>query len=407
MINFWVKTPLYLRIIGAVVLGLIFGLALGKDAALLSIPAKLILRLLTAIAPPLILLAIIQALVHAQLREGQATRLAKALIINTLVAICIGLFVANLIKPGALSQFTTNSQKEITSIYQGPITQFLDNIPKSILGPFTDDGKVIGVIIVALAFGIAFRRFKNYPISTIQDLLHIGLSSLTIILNWVVNLVPLAVFGIVASTIGLKGFSDFIALGWFVLSVIFALLLQACYYLTLIRFKSWVSPLTILSGARDALFMAFSTSSSTATMPITYACLRNNIKLREESASLGALVGSNFNNDGTALYEAMSALFVAQLLNLNLTLFQQLAVAITSIAASVGAAGIPEAGLVTMTMVFGAVGLPTEYIAILLTVDWLLDRCRTTINVMGDITVSCLLDGRSTEQSSTKKNSVD
>jgi len=407
MINFWVKTPLYLRIIGAVVLGLIFGLALGKDAALLSIPAKLILRLLTAIAPPLILLAIIQALVHAQLREGQATRLAKALIINTLVAICIGLFVANLIKPGALSQFTTNSQKEITSIYQGPITQFLDNIPKSILGPFTDDGKVIGVIIVALAFGIAFRRFKNYPISTIQDLLHIGLSSLTIILNWVVNLVPLAVFGIVASTIGLKGFSDFIALGWFVLSVIFALLLQACYYLTLIRFKSWVSPLTILSGARDALFMAFSTSSSTATMPITYACLRNNIKLREESASLGALVGSNFNNDGTALYEAMSALFVAQLLNLNLTLFQQLAVAITSIAASVGAAGIPEAGLVTMTMVFGAVGLPTEYIAILLTVDWLLDRCRTTINVMGDITVSCLLDGRTTEQSSTKNNSVD
>lgn len=143
--------------------------------------------------------------------------------------------------------------------------------------------------------------------------------------------------------------------------------------------------------------MAFSTSSSTATMPITYACLRNNIKLREESASLGALVGSNFNNDGTALYEAMSALFIAQILNLNLTLFQQLAVAITSIAASVGAAGIPEAGLVTMTMVFSAVGLPTEYIAILLTVDWLLDRCRTTINVMGDITVSCLLDGKKAE----------
>ena len=132
-------------------------------------------------------------------------------------------------------------------------------------------------------------------------------------------------------------------------------------------------------------------------MPITYACLRNIIKIREESASLGALVGSNFNNDGTALYEAMSALFIAQLLNLNLTLLQQLMVAITSIAASVGAAGIPEAGLVTMTMVFNAVGLPTEYIAILLTVDWLLDRCRTTINVMGDITVSCLLDGKTAE----------
>lgn len=397
MINFWVKTPLYLRIIGAVLIGLLFGLILGKDAALLSIPAKLILRLLSTIAPPLILLSIVQALVHAQLREGQAARLAKALIINTLAAICIGLFVVNFIKPGSWSHFTRNSQEKITSIFQGPLTQFLDNVPKSILGPLTDDGKVIGVIIVALAFGVALRRFKDYPISTIQDLLHIGLSSLTTILNWIVNLVPFAVFGIVASTIGVKGFSDFIALGWFVFSVIFALLLQTCYYLTLIRVKSWVPPFKILSGARDALVMAFSTSSSTATMPITYACLRNNIKLREESASLGALVGSNFNNDGTALYEAMSALFIAQLLNLNLTLFQQLTVAITSIAASVGAAGIPEAGLVTMTMVFGAVGLPTEYIAILLTVDWLLDRCRTTINVMGDITVSCLLDGETAE----------
>jgi DAACS family dicarboxylate/amino acid:cation (Na+ or H+) symporter len=143
--------------------------------------------------------------------------------------------------------------------------------------------------------------------------------------------------------------------------------------------------------------MAFSTSSSTATMPVTFACLRNNIKLRESSASMGALVGSNFNNDGTALYEAMSALFIAQILDLHLNLSQQFIIAVTSIAASVGAAGIPEAGLVTMTMVFSAVGLPTEYIAVLLTVDWFLDRCRTVINVMGDITVSCLLDGSTQE----------
>ena len=132
-------------------------------------------------------------------------------------------------------------------------------------------------------------------------------------------------------------------------------------------------------------------------MPVTFACLRNNIKLRESSASMGALVGSNFNNDGTALYEAMSALFIAQILDLHLNLSQQFIIAITSIAASVGAAGIPEAGLVTMTMVFSAVGLPTEYIAVLLTVDWFLDRCRTVINVMGDITVSCLLDGSTQE----------
>jgi Na+/H+-dicarboxylate symporter len=134
------------------------------------------------------------------------------------------------------------------------------------------------------------------------------------------------------------------------------------------------------------------------TMPVTFEGLRQ-VGLREESASLGALVGSNFNNDGTALYEAMAALFVSQMLatqglGAELTLLQQLSVVVTSVVASVGAAGIPEAGLVTMTLVFHAVGLPVEYIALLLPVDWFLDRCRTVINVMGDMNVSCMLDGR-------------
>ena len=129
-------------------------------------------------------------------------------------------------------------------------------------------------------------------------------------------------------------------------------------------------------------------------MPVTYSCLRDRVGLREQSASMGALVGANFNNDGTALYEAMSALFISQMLGLQLDLGQQLLVVLTSIVASVGAAGIPEAGLVTMTLVFSAVGLPIRFIALLLTVDWFLDRCRTAINVMGDMCSTCLLDGR-------------
>ena len=129
-------------------------------------------------------------------------------------------------------------------------------------------------------------------------------------------------------------------------------------------------------------------------MPVTYACLTEKVGVREESASMGALVGANFNNDGTALYEAMAALFIAQMIGQDLSITQQLIIVLTSIIASVGAAGIPEAGLVTMTLVFTAVGLPIEYIALLLAVDWFLDRCRTTINVLGDVNISCLLDGR-------------
>jgi Na+/H+-dicarboxylate symporter len=117
-------------------------------------------------------------------------------------------------------------------------------------------------------------------------------------------------------------------------------------------------------------------------------------------------VGANFNNDGTALYEAMAALFVAQMLGVELGFGQQLLVVLTSVIASVGAAGIPEAGLVTMSRVFTAVRLATEYIALLLSVDWFLDRCRTMINVMGDVSVACLLDGRTRGEVNTAAKSL-
>lgn len=388
--------PLYARILAAVALGVGAGLALGEQARALETPAKLVLRLLGALAPPLILLAIVQALMRAHLGGRQALRLVALLLTNTLAAIFIGLAVANIVQPGAWTQATPGAgpAKAASAAAADPLSQLLDSVPKSILGPFSDNGSVMGVIFIAVAFGVALRGVKTHEVRTVEDLVHVALSSLITILHWIIDVVPLAVFGIVASIIGVKGFRDFVALGGFVVAVLIGLSLQGLYYALRIRLGSWARPLDVINGVRDALVMAFSTGSSTATMPVTYERLREKVGLREQSASMGALVGSNFNNDGTALYEAMSALFVAQLLGLQLTLGQQFLVVLTSVIASVGAAGIPEAGLVTMTMVFRAVALPTDYIAILLTVDWLLDRCRTAINVMGDVTVSCLLDGK-------------
>ncbi len=397
ILSWWHATPLYLRILTAVALGVLTGVLLGDKAGPLQIPSKLVLRVLGALAPPLILLAIIQALMRAQLVGRQAMRLVILLVTNTLVAIAIGLLVANTIRPGRWTEVVPQAAAEKAAEAHDPLSLFLESVPKSMLGPFSDDGKVMSVIFLAVAFGIALRGVRHHEVHTVEDLITVALNSLITVLHWIIDVVPLAVFGIVASIVGVKGFSDFIALGGFVLSVLLALSLQTAYYLTRVRLGSWVPVRKLLAGTRDALVMAFSTGSSTATMPVTYALLREKVGLREQSASLGALVGSNFNNDGTALYEAMSALFVAQLLGMQLTLGQQFMVVLTSVVASVGAAGIPEAGLVTMTMVFNAVGLPTEYIAMLLTVDWFLDRCRTAINVMGDITVSCLLDGTTPE----------
>jgi DAACS family dicarboxylate/amino acid:cation (Na+ or H+) symporter len=362
----WHRTPLYLRILGGVVLGVLAGLVLRVQAPVgwfrplqpllpvaegLAIPSQLVLRLLGALAAPLILLAVVQALMHAKFPRGSGLRLVSLLVLNTLVAILIGLAVANTIQPGRWTDAGRLAQESKHAQAAGLLTQFLDNIPRSVLGPLTDGGKVISVIILAIAFGLAFRQLKETPIATLSDLVDVTLKALIVMLHWIIEVIPLAVFGIVASLIALKGFGAFVGLGAFVVAVLVALFLQMCYYLVRIKFGSWVSPLAVLRGMRDALVMAFSTASSTATMPVTYACLRERVGLRERSASLGALVGANFNNDGTALYEAMAALFISQLIGVKLTLLQQFLVVLTSVAASVGAAGIPEAGIVTMTLV--------------------------------------------------------
>jgi len=504
----WTRTPLYLRIVAGLVFGVITGLAFGASTAVLAVPSRLVLRMLGALAPGLIMVAIIKALLEAQLEPGTAPKLIRLLVINTLVAIFIGLLVANVLSPGswtrdprhpsasaaerseqpgalgaqanAAARWTERQPKQPDNQASPPATpgartepqlrvpvpcctlpseepaqqkaeagagsptsvalsssaaaetqvapaaettqtpenkaqpdilqQFLDNIPRSLLGPLGDDGKVLGVIFWALAFGVALRTrphgsevtLAQYPVSSFKDVVDLALTAFVVILHWVIEFVPFAVFGLVASIVGTQGFQPFLALGAFIIAVLVGLFLQTSYYLTRVRLGSWVRPLDLLRACRDALVMAFSTASSTVTMPVTYEALRDRVGLRERSASLGALVGSNFNNDGTALYEAMAALFVSQLLAAQgighaLSLGQQLTVVITSVVASVGAAGIPEAGLVTMTMVFHAVQLPTEYIALLLPVDWFLDRCRTVINVMGDMAVSCLMDGKDRE----------
>lgn len=390
----WQGIPLYARIVIALVIGVIVGLLLGSHAAVLAVPGKLVLRLLGALAPALILAAIVHTFMTTNLGGPLAARLPRLLLLNTLVAITVGLTVANVIQPGQGAGLTPPSPHDETMKAANPLALFLENVPKSLLGPLGDDGKVIGVIFIAVAFGMALRKERERPLGTVGHLVELFLESLIKILHWIIALVPLAVFGIVASIVGAEGFAPFKALGIFVLSVLLALVIQAGYYLLRIRFGSWVCPGELLRGGRDALVMAFSTASSTATMPVTYAALKDRVGLREQSASMGALVGANFNNDGTALYEAMAVLFIAQMIGMDLSLQQQLMVVLTSIIASVGAAGIPEAGLVTMTMVFTAVGLPVQYIPVLLTVDWFLDRCRTAINVMGDMNVSCLLDGK-------------
>jgi Na+/H+-dicarboxylate symporter len=403
--NFYTRIPLYLRIIAGLILGVILGMVLMhmtpdrtnppkwviNTMTTMNEAAKLLLRMLNMIAPPLILVAVVRALITAEIKGRQAGRLMFLLILNTLVAIIIGLVVANILRPGKHAQLEPG---KITETHANPLLQFLENIPKSFIGPFGDEANTIGVIIIAVGVGLVVRKLDQPRKETVVYATTLVFDIIIGLLHWVIQLVPIAVMAKVAYIIAKDGFAPFKAVAWFIVAVLLALFIQSLYYLARVRIGSWVRPMQLIRGTRDALVLAFSTASSTAAMPVTYECLKDRVGIRPQSASLGALVGANFNNDGTALYEAMSALFIAQMIGQDLSLVQQFMVVITSVVAAVGAAGIPEAGLVTMTMVFNAVHLPVGYIALLLPVDWFLDRCRTAINVMGDMNVSCLLDGK-------------
>ncbi|HBH80247.1 MAG TPA: dicarboxylate/amino acid:cation symporter, partial [Nitrospira sp.] len=201
----WQNIPLYGRIIIALVLGIITGLLLGDRAALLAVPGKLVLRLLGALAPALILAAIVHTFMTTNLGGPLAGRLPRLLLLNTLVAITVGLTVANVIQPGHGAGLTPPSPPEEASKSANPLALFLENVPKSLLGPLGDDGKVIGVIFIAVAFGMALRQERARPLGTVGHLVELFLDSLITILHWIIAVVPLAVFGIVASIVGTEG----------------------------------------------------------------------------------------------------------------------------------------------------------------------------------------------------------
>ncbi len=413
--NWYARLPLYVKIAAGLALGVIVGQILRHRedpfrthaADHLQEISTGVLRLLGLLATPLVFLAVIRAVVKAAAGGGRsAAKLTWLVLSNTTVAILIGLLVANVIKPGTHAHLANERLEapKAAARSQTVAGEILRNIPSNFIDPLQQND-ILPLIIIAVSGGIALRIVRVRQIAdgraayrTIEDIIDTGFDLIMVLLQWVLALVPVAVFAVVAATVTRHGFAPLKAMLIFIVSVLTALLLQACFYLVRLRLGSWVRPGFFFRGASDAMLLAFSTASSSVTLPVTYKCAKEKLKLREESVGLGVMVGHAINHDGTALYEAMAALFIAQAIGLHLTFAHQIIVVLMSIVASVGAAGIPEAGTVTLIAVFRAVNLPVEYIPLLLPVDWFLDRCRTSINCMGDLTVTCLLDGKTRSQ---------
>lgn len=373
------------------------GAALGKSAESVKPVSDIVLQLLRLLATPLIFFSLLHSVLTANVHRRMAGRLLWILLSNSTLAILISLGVANVLEPGR----HVHLRPPAAEVSQKPfdlVADLVDRLPKDFLNPFANND-LIAVIVVGLAFAIALRSLKSAgrhvpQIDGLVGYVELGREVTLKLLHWVFELIPLAVLAVVADIVGTQGLGRLIEMGWFVAAVLIALLLMCGVYAVRLRLSSWVRPADFLRGGADAFVLAFSSASSAATLPVTYECAVKKIGVREESASLGVMVGGTFNHDGGASYEAMAALFICQAIGRHFSFEQQLVVVLMALVASVGAAGIPQAGLVTMIAVFNATHLPIDYIPLLLPLDWFLDRCRTTINVAGDLVSTCILDGR-------------
>ena len=341
--------PLYVWVIAAVVLAIPLGLLWGEGATSLEIMPRLILRALTALAAPLVVLAILSAIVTNDIHGRQGGLMMVFYLLNTLVAMLIGLTMTNLFQPG-IGASLAEPGAVVQPLAKKSVTDLLvELIPRSIGEAFTQNN-LTQLVLLTLALGIGLVRIRDAQrargetsFQPVIDLLTIGFELLMKVLLWVVALVPLAVLGIVASSVGQKeGMKVFLSLIWLIVVVVVGLGCQVTWYLLQMAVFARMSPVRFLKGSLDVMASTFSTASTAATIPITLRSLRK-LGISRRSSQLTACIGTNFNNDGTALYQATAALFMAQALGYSLSLVDQVVIVLTTLVASVAPVAYPPA----------------------------------------------------------------
>ena len=425
--------PLYTQVVIAVICGTIVGALFGQEPYAgglrneqLGQLGMFVILLLKTLAIPLIFFAVLDAFLTTVLPLRQGTRLILICLINVSVAMGIGLVIMNSWQPGLtwrghvdellnLTPGSTSSSAGGLAANGHALEEIASYIPRTMLQPFTTNN-VIGVVILALVLGALLRRLRgpedNYR-GSMEPLVHAVGSIyrwLIRILWWIIRLVPFAVFGVLASIVGRVGLGVFSALWIFLVAILVGLLVHAFVYYPLVAWLVGKKPPRIYIGRGvDAIMTAISCNSSLATVPVTLRSL-DRMGVSPQSARLAACVGTNLNNDGVTLYEAMAALFLAQALGYELSMGHQLLIVLASIMAGVGVAGIPEAGLIVLPLVLSAAGLPNQVIAaaipLIMSVDWILARVRSGVNVMSDMLVAILLHELESKQVSDDPTSV-
>lgn len=391
------RPPLAALTFLAMLLGIGVGWIAGNRLLFLGIFSSGIVTVIKWLSLPLIFLAILDGFLKAEFhRKGFVALLAIAFF-NSSLAVSIALLISNVFSPGKylpaiFSSNLTGSSHE--RWWSGFTNQFSWG---SGVHLFTGTTLVILVALIFGSFILVLRRLKKSPaldqaLTSASSLTTHALAYLFTGLDWIVLLLPLAVFCSVVKAVGAHGFSLARGLAAYFLACAGGMLLHILIvYCSWIRWGGRISLRTFWRAALEPALYAFGINSSLATLPMTLKAL-DRLKVSPSSARLSACVGTNFNNDGILLYEVVAALFIAQACGLELSLPAQGWIAVISVIACIGVAGIPEAGIISLSLVLSSVGLPTEALTFLLTIDWVLARLRSFTNVLGDITVGVGID---------------
>jgi len=382
---------LHNQIFLAMALAVAAGLAAPEAVLHFKIVGDLFLGAIKMIIGPLVLASVVVGMMSlGDVRHaGRAGAITAAYFFGTTaLAVAVGLLVVNLIRPGAGADLAVLSVGEATVRAQEVgIGTFLGELARGIfMNPIQAlaEGKVLPIIAFALLLGGVtttlgergepLRRFFTALDAAMMGIVHV-----------ILRFTPLGVFALLGALVARSGVDVFLGLAKYMVTVVAGLGLHVTLLLLLVLpVLGRMRPGRLVKGMRGAYAMAFSTASSSATLPMTIECAEGQVGVPRRAARFVLPIGATVNMDGTALYEAIAALFIAQAYGIHLGLGEQLIVFLTAATAAVGAAGIPEAGLVTMSLVLSSVGLPLEGIGLILAVDRILDMCRTCVNVVGD-----------------------
>ncbi|TFH67003.1 MAG: dicarboxylate/amino acid:cation symporter [Gemmatimonadales bacterium] len=380
-LTFWIFVGLF----GGMVAGQVFGEAIVPFAQPLS---DIFLRLLRMAIMPLIITSLTAAVISVGGRRDLGVLGAKTFayyIASSLLAILTGQILVNVLKPGVGSAIEFQEKvTEIPAAAQRPVELILNIIPEN---PFQAlaEGMVLPVIFFCILFGYFVTRLDEPYKSTLGDFFQGAFKAMMKLTYAVIWTAPLGVFGINARIVATTGFEAFRSLGFYFVIVLIGLLIHAAVTLPLLVYLvTRKNPYRHYLGMPSALITAFSTGSTIVTLPLTMKAVTEHSGVSDKISSFVLPIGATVNMDGTALYECVAVIFIAQIYGVALGFDQQLVIVLTALLASIGAASVPMSGLVMMSIILGAVGLPLEGVGVILAVDRVLDMFRTMVNVLSD-----------------------